>query len=178
MQDLMSLLNDQSKVIGSLQRTIEGLNDTIKSLNNKIEKLEAPRVVVKDVVKDVCESACESACGSINNDVFKSISKCTEKVVIKEVPLNSENMSNYKHAIQLFKLFNSTNMSEDWVSLNFHQNFNTRNTKLQIYNVSNYKVGQNLLVNRFKSLSNKIDYLWLNESLNSFKIKCKNIFLH
>ena len=37
----MSLLNDQSKVIGSLQRAIEGLNITIKSLNDKIEKMEA-----------------------------------------------------------------------------------------------------------------------------------------
>ena len=61
-------------------------------------------------------------------------------------------MSNYKHAIQIYKLFNSTNMSEDWISLNFQQNFNTRNTKIQTFNVSNYKVGQNLLVNRFKQL--------------------------
>ena len=80
--------------------------------------------------------------------------------------------------IQLFKLHNSTNMSEDWVSLNFQQNFNARNNKIQIFNDSNYKVGQNLLVNRFKLLSNKIDYHWLNESLNSYKIKCKNLFLN
>ena len=86
-------------------------------------------------------------------------------------------MSNYKHAIQIYKLFNSTNMSEDWLLLNFQQNFNTRNTKIQTFNVSNYKVGQNLLVNRFKQLNNKIDYLWFNESLNSFKIKCKKLFL-
>ena len=86
-------------------------------------------------------------------------------------------MSNYKHALQLYKLYNSTSMSEDWISLNFQQNFNTRNNKIQTFNISNYKVGQNLLVNRFKPLNNKIDYLWLNESMNSFKIKCKKIFL-
>ena len=86
-------------------------------------------------------------------------------------------MSDYKHALQLYKLFNSTNMSDDWLSLNFQQNFNGRSDKLQIFNVSNYKVGRNLLVNRFRTLNNKIDYLWLNESFNAFKIKCKQLLL-
>ena len=86
-------------------------------------------------------------------------------------------MSHYKHALQLFKLHNSTTMTEDWVSLNFQQNFNGGNDNVQIFNSSNYKVGENLLVNRFKTLSNKIPLSWLNESINSFKIKCKNLFL-
>ena len=86
-------------------------------------------------------------------------------------------MSDYKHAIQLFKLYNSTNMSDDWVELNFQQNHNGRNEKLLIFTTSNYKVGQNLLVNRFKALNNKINLNCLNESLNSFKIKCKKLLL-
>ena len=86
-------------------------------------------------------------------------------------------MSHYKHALQLYKLHNSTTMSDDWVSLNFQQNYNGRNDNIQIFNNSNYKVGENLLVNRFKPLSNKIPFTWLNESFNSFKIKCKNQFL-
>ena len=68
-------------------------------------------------------------------------------------------------------------MTDDWVSLNTQQYFNGRNNKFQVFNMSNYKVGRNLLVNRFKTLNNKIDYLWFNESFNSFKIKCKTIFL-
>ena len=86
-------------------------------------------------------------------------------------------MSKYKHAIQLYKLHNSTMMTDDWVSLNFQQNFNGRNDKLQIFNVSNYKVGQNLLVNRLKQLNNKISFSWLNESFDSFKVKCKKLLL-
>ena len=35
----------------------------------------------------------------------------------------------------------------------------------------------NLLCNRFKPLNNKIDYSWLNESLNTFKVKCKKLLL-
>ena len=77
----------------------------------------------------------------------------------------------------VFKLYNSTIPTDDWVSLNFQQNFNGRLNKIQIFNISNYKVGQNLMVNRFKSLNNKIEYTWLNESLTAFKLKCKNLLL-
>ena len=86
-------------------------------------------------------------------------------------------MSTYKHALQLFKLYNSNNMSDDWVSLNVQQNFNARNDKFQIYRISNYKVGRNLIVNRFHNLNNQICYTWLNDSFNTFKVKCKKLFL-
>ena len=86
-------------------------------------------------------------------------------------------MSTYKHALQLYKIFNSNTMSDDWISLNDQQNFNGRNEHLQIINKSNYKVGRNLLVNWFQSLNNKIDYSWFDDSFESFKVKCKNLIL-
>ena len=86
-------------------------------------------------------------------------------------------MTSYKHALQLFKLYNSTNMSDDWVSLNVQQNFNRRNEKVQLIKISNYKVGNNYMVNRLMILNNKIEFSWLNESFNAFKIKCKQLFL-
>ena len=86
-------------------------------------------------------------------------------------------ISTYKHALQLFKLFNSSNMSDDWVSLNLQQNFNRRNDRIQLFNVSNYKVGRNLLVNRFLNLNNKINFSWFNESFDTFKVKCKQLLL-
>ena len=46
-----------------------------------------------------------------------------------------------------------------------------------VFNISNYKVGRNLMVNRFKILNNKIDYSWLNASFETFKIKCKSLLL-
>ena len=59
------------------------------------------------------------------------------------------------------------NKNPPWANerTNHQQNFNGRLDKFQIYNISNYKVGQDLMVNRFKALNNKIDLLWLNESL-------------
>ena len=52
-------------------------------------------------------------------------------------------------------------MSDDWINLNTQQNFNGRNLNVQIFNKSNYKVGKNLLVNRFKTLTNLVKYEWL-----------------
>ena len=86
-------------------------------------------------------------------------------------------MSMYKHAIQLNKLYNSNNMSDDWISLNDQQIFNSRNDHFQIYTKSNYKVGRNLIVNRFKPLNNKIKLSWFNDSFESFKVKCKHLLL-
>ena len=88
-----------------------------------------------------------------------------------------EQMSKYKHALQMYKLYNSSQMSDDWVDLNNQQNFNGRNPNVQIFIRSNYKVGKNLLVNRLKTLTNLIKYEWLNESYESFKVKCKNLLL-
>ena len=72
---------------------------------------------------------------------------------------------------------NSNTMSDDWISLNIQQQFNGRNDHIQIYNISNYKVGRNLLCNRFKSLNNKIKFTWFNDSFNTFKVKCKQLLL-
>ena len=104
------------------------------------------------------------------NTSFESIHSLAKRATPTQI-------SSYKHAIHIYKLYNSTNMSDDWISLNIKQSFNERNGKLKIYNITIDKVGRNLICNRFKQLNNKIDYSWLNESLNAFKIKCKSLLL-
>ena len=86
-------------------------------------------------------------------------------------------MSRYKLSIQLFKLYNSNIPTPDWIDLNHQQNFNGRSDKVLISNVSNFKIGMNLIVNRFSSISNLIEHNWLNLSLNAYIIKCKSLFL-
>ena len=88
-----------------------------------------------------------------------------------------EQMMKYKHAIQMFKLFNDNNMDNNWLDLNVQQNFNDRMTNVHIVDNSNTKVGKNLLVNRLVLINDKIKFDWLNLSLDGFKLKCKNIFL-
>ena len=74
-------------------------------------------------------------------------------------------------------LYNSNTMTDDWISLNLQQNFNRRNEHFQIFKIANYKVGRNLMTNRFHPLNNKIKYSWLNDSFESYKIKCKTLLL-
>ena len=83
----------------------------------------------------------------------------------------------YKLSIQLYKVYNGDNMNDDWQDMNVQQNFNARNNLFQISDYSRLKVGKNVLANRLRILNNQIDLDWLNLSLNSFKIKMKNVFL-
>ena len=70
MQDLMNMLNDQARVIRSLQNTIEGLNITIKGLNDKIQKMKEKDV---DVDKDVFEGVGKEVTWDDGNKVVKNI---------------------------------------------------------------------------------------------------------
>ena len=45
------------------------------------------------------------------------------------------------------------------------------------YKTTQEKKNKKLMINRLELLNNKIEYDWLNENLNSFKIKCKKLFL-
>ena len=83
----------------------------------------------------------------------------------------------YKHALLLHKTYNCNKYSNDWVHLHFNQQFNNRNTKVKFTNTSNYKIGNNLLSNRFTILNGKLELSMLNDSFESFKIKCKAKFL-
>ena len=86
-------------------------------------------------------------------------------------------ISLYKHALCLHILYNSESTSYDWLSLFFNQNFNARHKFANFTNTARYKIGNNLIGNRFTFLNGKIELDWLNLPLISFKIKCKSLFL-
>ena len=65
-----------------------------------------------------------------------------------------------------------------WISLNFNQIFNMRDTTLTAFNNSNYKIGKdNKILNRITCFNNKIELDWLNKDEISFKIISKQMFL-
>ena len=80
--------------------------------------------------------------------------------------------------LQLHKIYNRTIDNDDWMDMNNQQNFNNRNNDVHITENSRLKIGRNLMINRLKILNGQINYDWLNESLNLFKISCKAIFLN
>ena len=85
--------------------------------------------------------------------------------------------SKYRLAIQLHKIYNGTSMTDDWIDMNTQQNFNTRNEKFHITDMSRLKIGINMICNRLKVLNDKINLDWLNLSLISYKLKMKEVFL-
>jgi hypothetical protein len=83
----------------------------------------------------------------------------------------------YKHALLLHKLYNGIFPQAEWLDLNIHQTFTTRQTKFKITKSNNYLVGNNILATRLSILNEKIALEDLNLSLDSFKVKYKQIFL-
>ena len=83
----------------------------------------------------------------------------------------------YRLAIQLFKIYNSNDYTHDWVLLQNNHIFTTRQTTFMAFKSNNTKVGINILANRLPILNGKIPFNWLNESLMTFKMKCKKLLL-
>ena len=72
----------------------------------------------------------------------------------------------YKHSLLLFKIFSDTHQTDDWMDLNWNQSFNNRSTKVRLFDVSNIRIGKNILSNRLTILNNQLN---INKSLNCFK---------
>ena len=48
----------------------------------------------------------------------------------------------YKHALELYSVYNSEEMNDDWMDLNHQQNFNGRIQCVQIVDKSRLRVGR------------------------------------
>ena len=83
----------------------------------------------------------------------------------------------YRHAITMYKLVNNVICEDEFVQLNFQLYDNVRNTKMTFIKIQRFDVGKNILLNRFHDLNNLIEKQWLTMSLETYKIKCKALFL-
>ena len=89
-----------------------------------------------------------------------------------------EEFCKYKHALQLHQLTNKNLPKQDFVDLNFQQITNARKGTLSFIKDNNYKIGLNLMCNRLNVINNKIDSGWMSESYDTYKVRCKGIFLN
>ena len=87
------------------------------------------------------------------------------------------NFAKYRLAIQLFKIYNDVTRGSDWMDINFQQNFSLRSRMFHVNDNSNLRIGKNILANWMTVLNKLIDLDWLNLSLNTFKLKVKELFL-
>jgi hypothetical protein len=90
---------------------------------------------------------------------------------------NPTQLQLYKHSLLLHKAYNDDNNSPEWLDLFSNQTFNDRNTKVNFIDLSVFKIGKNILSNRFSILNGKIEYEMLNKNYLSYKLSCKKLFL-
>ena len=88
-----------------------------------------------------------------------------------------EHFAQYKLSLLLFKSFNSTVQDTDWVSFVNQIVVTGRQTKFFMHKNNKYKIGLNIITNRFHAISNKIELDWLNLSYPTYKYEMKKLFL-
>ena len=104
---------------------------------------------------------------SMSFDTLHFINKCA----------TPKQFTTYRHDILLHKYYNDESNNNNWLDLFFNQQFNRRCDTVKFFNTKSYKIGDNLLANRFTVLNGKIKFDWLNLPFNSYKLKCKETFL-
>ena len=87
-----------------------------------------------------------------------------------------EQIGNYKLSLLLHKTYNSTTQNKDWLELADQIVITGRQSKFISYKSNNYKIGLNILVNRFYSLKQRIVLDDLNHNMPVFKKKMKTEF--
>ena len=83
----------------------------------------------------------------------------------------------YKHALALYKMFWSNDLTIEFMALNFKSIITTRQTHFVALSNNKRKVGLNALANRFRQLYNRIPFVQLNKGLESYKVFCKKEFI-
>ena len=83
----------------------------------------------------------------------------------------------YKQALQLYKVVKNNVPTPDWININFNNIHTTRQTRFMTGKANKLKVGMNQISNRFYYLTGKIELDWLNLSYDTYKVKCKKLFL-
>ena len=82
----------------------------------------------------------------------------------------------YKLSILLHKLYNSNVHSTDWRDLANLIIITRRQSKFKCFKTNIYKIGMNILINRFHALNNLIELNDLDSTLPCFKRKMKILF--
>ena len=89
-----------------------------------------------------------------------------------------DDMCMYKHALLLHKLLRNDLFDDELMNLKFQITDNGRSTRLNFIKRQKYDVGKNILLNRMHILNDKIEKNWINLTMNSYKVKCKELFLN
>ena len=81
------------------------------------------------------------------------------------------------HILKPGKLYNRKEPIQEWVKLNLQQTLTSGQKNFKIIRSNNYKIGNNLLCKWLQILNNNIPLIWLNLTIESLKIECKELLL-
>ena len=89
-----------------------------------------------------------------------------------------EMLMKYKLALCLYKIYIENYNPIELTHLNFNQVLMRRQVHFKTLKSNTYKVGNNSLSNRLYHINDQIPLTWLNASSNTFKVKCKKMYLN
>ena len=101
---------------------------------------------------------------------FESLHKMSKRTT-------PEKLMKYKLALCLHRIYNSDFNSKEFIRLNVNQIVTSRQDKFISLKSNNIKVGINCLANRFYILNGIIPLEWLNNTIETFKVKCKKLIM-
>lgn len=87
-------------------------------------------------------------------------------------------MLRIKHAILMYKIFNSNDYEKDWTDLNLQIRINNRHDNFEITRTNNYVIGRNYIINRLWILNRSFSLNCFNKSLMTFKKDIKKLFIN
>jgi hypothetical protein len=103
---------------------------------------------------------------------FISFEKIHEKVKLA-TPMQ---IADFRLSLLLYKTFNSNTYNKFWLELSDQIIITGRQNRFKCYKKNNYKIGFNILINRFHSLNDKINLNDFNLGFVQFKAKMKTQF--
>ena len=101
---------------------------------------------------------------------FESLHRMSKRATPKK-------LMKYKLALCLHKIYNADFNSKEFIRLNVNQILTSRQEKYFFLKSNNIKVGINCLANRFYTLNGLIPLNWLNNTIETFKVKCKKLLI-
>ena len=115
-----------------------------------------------------------SASGKILSTIEVNSYRNLHKKFTRATP---EMWQNYELAISLYDLTATKLPLIDWQLLQGNILQNRRSTKLHFTSTNKLRCGLNILPNRFKTITNRIDASWLTLTKETYKQNCKKEFI-
>jgi hypothetical protein len=191
------------KVLGLMMDTTltwhEHVSNTVNNVQSKIHAIRRiQRYFLKDELLQLLKTYCYPSLYYASNVWLTPLLNANLKLklfsasgkILSIIEINSyknlhkkftratpEMWQNYELAVSLYDLNVAKLPSADWQILKNNTLQNRRSPKLQFTSTNNLPCGLNILPNRLKTITNRIDASWLMLTKEIYKQKCKKEFI-